>query len=309
MIMLICDGARGYAGVVPEPGALLVRIRGARPGLQPAEQRVASTVLDDPAGAAGLSIHALAALANTSTTTVLRFCRAVDVEGYPQLRLALAGAAAAEAALDTAADTASPAGDIDASDSLDEVIAKIVHNEARALAETGAQLDRAALRAAVDAIAGARRIDIVGVGASGLVAMDLHQKLHRIGMVAFGWTDAHAALTAAALTGPSDVLVGIAHSGTTNDVLEPLALAAARGATTVGLTNFGGSPLATAAGVVLTTAARELPLRSAATASRIAQLAVVDCLFVGVAQRSYDAAGALLRGTYAAVQGRRAKER
>ena len=50
--------------------------------------------------------------------------------------------------------------------------------------------------------------------------------------------------------------------------------------------------------MVLTTAARELPLRSAATASRIAQLAVVDCLFVGVAQRSYDAAGALLRGTY-----------
>ena len=74
-------------------------------------------------------------------------------------------------------------------------------------------------------------------------------------------------------------------------MLEPVALAAARGATTVGLTNFGGSPLAAAAGVVLTTAARELPLRSAATASRIAQLAVVDCLFVGVVQRSYDAAG------------------
>ena len=236
---------------------------------------------------------------------MLRFCRAVGAEGYPQLRLALAGAAAAEAALDPQ----QPAGDIDAADSLDQVIAKIVHNEARALAETGAQLDRSALRTAVDAIAGARRIDVVGIGASGLVALDLQQKLHRIGLMAFGWTDAHAALTAVALTGPADVLVAISHSGTTIDVLEPVALAAARGATTVGLTNFGGSPLAAAAGVVLTTAARELPLRSAATASRIAQLAVVDCLFVGVAQRSYDAAGALLRGTYDAVQGRRAKGR
>jgi len=288
-----------------EPGAVLVRIRGALPGLQPAEQRVAATVLDDPAAAAGLSVQALAARASTSTATVLRFCRAVGAEGYPQLRLALAGAAAAEAALDPQ----QPAGDIDAADSLDQVIAKIVHNEARALAETGAQLDRAALRTAVDAIAGARRIDVVGIGASGLVALDLQQKLHRIGLMAFGWTDAHAALTAAALTGPSDVLVAISHSGTTTDVLEPVALAAARGATTVGLTNFGGSPLATAARVVLTTAARELPLRSAATASRIAQLAVVDCLFVGVAQRSYEAAGALLRGTYDAVQGRRAKAR
>jgi DNA-binding MurR/RpiR family transcriptional regulator len=282
-----------------------VRIRGALPGLQPAEQRVAATVLDDPAAAASLSIQALATQANTSTATVLRFCRSVGAEGYPQLRLALAGAAAAEAALEPQ----QPAGDIDAADSLDQVIAKIVHNEARALAETGAQLDRFALRTAVDAIAGARRIDVVGIGASGLVALDLQQKLHRIGLMAFGWTDVHAALTAVALTGPSDVLVAISHSGTTTDVLEPVALATARGATTVGLTNFGGSPLATAAGVVLTTAARELPLRSAATASRIAQLAVVDCLFVGVAQHSYDAAGALLRGTYDAVQGRRAKGR
>jgi DNA-binding MurR/RpiR family transcriptional regulator len=294
---------------VPEPGAVLVRIRGALPGLQPAEQRVASAVLADPAAAAGLSIQALAAQASTSTATVLRFCRAVGAEGYPQLRLALAGAAAAEAALDTATDGERPAGDIDAADSLDQVITKIVHNEARALAETGEQLDRAALRAAVEAIAGARRIDVVGIGASGLVAMDLQQKLHRIGLTAFGWTDAHAALTAVALTGPSDVLVAISHSGTTQDVLEPVALAAARGATTVGLTNFGGSPLAAAAGVVLTTAARELPLRSAATASRIAQLAVVDCLFVGVVQRSYDAAGVLLRGTYDAVQSRRVKGR
>lgn len=290
---------------MPEPSAVLVRIRGALPGLQPAEQRVASTVLDDPAAAAGLSVQALAARASTSTATVLRFCRAVGAQGYPQLRLALAGAAAAEAALDPDR----PAGDIDAADSLDDVIAKIVHNEARALAETGAQLDRGALGAAVDAIAGARRIDVVGIGASGLVALDLHQKLHRIGLMAFGWTDAHAALTAAALVGPSDVVVGISHSGTTVDVLEPLALAADRGATTVGLTNFGGSPLTAAASIVLTTAARELPLRSAATASRIAQLAVVDCLFVGVAQRSYDAAGHLLRGTYDAVQGHRTKER
>ena len=288
-----------------DPSAVLVRIRGALPGLQPAEQRVAAAVLDDPAAASGLSVQALAAQASTSTATVLRFCRAVGTEGYPQLRLALAGAAAAEAALEPG----QPAGDINATDSLDQVIAKIVHNEARALAETGAQLDRFALRTAVDAIAGARRIDVVGIGASGLVALDLQQKLHRIGLMAFGWTDAHAALTAVALTGPSDVLVAISHSGTTTDVLEPVALAADRGATTVGLTNFGGSPLAAAAGVVLTTAARELPLRSAATASRIAQLAVVDCLFVGVAQRSYDAAGALLRGTYDAVQGRRAKGR
>ena len=45
---------------------------------------------------------------------------------------------------------------------------------------------------------------------------------------------------------------------------------------------------------MLTTAARETTFRSGAMASRLAQLTVVDCVFVGVAQRTYatDAAGA-----------------
>jgi DNA-binding MurR/RpiR family transcriptional regulator len=290
---------------VPEPSAVLVRIRGRVPELQRAERRVATAVLDDPAGVAGLSIHALASRADTSTATVMRFCKSVGVDGWSQLRLALAGAAAREGVLEPGG----PVGDIDAGDSLDEVINKIVHNEMQALRETGDQLDRGALRDAVDAIAAARRVDVVGVGASGFVAADLSQKLHRIGRIAFAWTDVHAALTAAALLGPADVVVGVSHSGATADVLDPVTLAASRGATTIALTNFAGSPLARAAGVTLTTAAREMPLRSAATASRIAQLAVVDCLFVGVAQLSYDAAGEALRGTWAAVGGRRLPRR
>ena len=48
-----------------------------------------------------------------------------------------------------------------------------------------------------------------------------------------------------------------------------------------------------------------LAFRSGAMASRIAQLAVVDCLFVGVAQRSWDRTLRALERTFVAVQGRR----
>ena len=51
------------------------------------------------------------------------------------------------------------------------------------------------------------------------------------------------------------------------------------------MTNFPLSPLAKSADIVLTTAARETSLRSGATASRIAALTVVDCLYIAVAQR------------------------
>jgi DNA-binding MurR/RpiR family transcriptional regulator len=101
------------------------------------------------------------------------------------------------------------------------------------------------------------------------------------------------------------VAIGISHTGMTAEVVDALRVARQRGATTVGITNFGGSALADEAELVLTTAARETTFRSGAMSSRIAQLAVVDCLFSGVAQRSYDQAVEALESTYVVVQARR----
>ncbi|HTZ45901.1 MAG TPA: MurR/RpiR family transcriptional regulator [Jatrophihabitans sp.] len=284
---------------------VLVRIRGALPSLQPAARRVGAVILADPAAAAQLSISALASAADTSAATVMRFCRAVGFANDPQLRLGLAGAAAREDAL--VAQRPAATGDIDPADTLRQVVDKIAYNEARALEETAQHLNLDTLDHAVGRLVGARRIDIFGTGASGLVGLDLHQKLHRIGLLAFVWTDPHSALTAAALLGSSDVALAISHSGSTTDTIEPLRLAAERGATTIAVTNFAGSALARAADLVLTTTVREPPFRSGATVSRIAQLALVDFLFVGVAQRCYGQAGAALSSTFSAIHRGRAR--
>ncbi|MBI0378175.1 MurR/RpiR family transcriptional regulator [Streptomyces albiflaviniger] len=285
------------------PAETLARIRAALPSLAPAERRVADIALADPAQASELSISALGKRADTSVATVTRFCRAVGIPNYPQLRLALAAAAAREHAL--GGERPVPGTDISATDTLGDIVGKIIYNEVRALEDTGAGLDIEALGRAVTAVAQARRIDIFGVGASAFVGQDLHQKLHRIGHMAFVWTDRHAALTATALLGPGDVALAISHSGETEDTVEPLRAAAERGATTIALTNVPRSTLAQNAEVVLTTCARETPFRSGATVSRIAQLALIDCLFVGVAQRSFDATTTALEETYGAVQRRR----
>jgi DNA-binding MurR/RpiR family transcriptional regulator len=72
----------------------LVRIRSLLPGLARAEQRVAQVVLNSPATVAHRSITEVADSAGTSETTVTRFCKAIGVGGYPELRLALAAATA-----------------------------------------------------------------------------------------------------------------------------------------------------------------------------------------------------------------------
>lgn len=276
---------------------LLVRLRGIRPTLTPAEDRVATVVLADARSASDLTITALAQAADTSETTVLRFCKRLGLKGYPQLRLALA----AESAMPREQRMAG--SDISATDTIDDIIAKVATVDASAVEETAQQLNRDALRDAVGAVAGSSRVDIYGIGASATVGIDLQQKLHRIGVVSFAWNDPHIALTSATLLGKKDVAIAISHSGATSETVEALAAARGRGATTVAITNFPLSPLAAAADIVLTTAARETSLRSGATASRIAALTVVDCLYIAVAQRDLPRARKHVADSRKAVAG------
>jgi len=275
----------------------LVRIRSLLPGLARAEQRVAKVVLDNPSTVARRSITEVADAAGTSETTVTRFCKAIGVGGYPELRIALA----ADTARTEARADRDLGGEIAPEDDLATVVGKVTFADARAVEETAGQVDIEILQRVVNAVAAAGRVDIYGVGASGSVAVDLQSKLHRIGLVSFAWRDTHIMLTSAAVLGPGDVAFGISHTGATTDTIEALRVAREHGATTVTLTNFPTSPVTDVADLVLTTAARETTFRSGATASRIAQLTVIDCLFIGVAQRHLDKAMKALDDTREAV--------
>ncbi|MDX8051445.1 MurR/RpiR family transcriptional regulator [Lentzea sp. BCCO 10_0798] len=279
----------------------LVKIRSLLPGLARAEQRVAKVVLENPGTVAHRSITEVAEQAGTSETTVTRFCKAIGVGGYPELRIALA----ADTARSQARANHDMGGDIGPGDDLKQVVGKVAFADARAVEETAEQLDIESLDKVVQAVAGARRVDVYGFGASAFVAFDLQQKLHRIGLTCFAWNDTHIALTSAAVLTGADVAVGISHTGSTAETVEALRVARETGATTVALTNFPRSPITEIADHVLTTAARETTFRSGAMASRIAQLTVIDCLFIGVAQHHVDTAKTALEATYEAVSGHR----
>jgi DNA-binding MurR/RpiR family transcriptional regulator len=259
-------------------------------------------VLADPARVSESSISTVARRCQTSETTVLRFCRAVGLAGYPELRIALARAAQDQ---ESDGPNAPTTGVITPTDSLADVVAKITHADARAIVDTGAALDLQMMEAAVDAVTRAGRIDIYGVGASALVGHDLHLKLHRLGLVTFVWWEGHLALTSASALGPGDVAIAISHTGTTLATIDALHAARQRGATTIAVTNFNRSPLALSCDVLLTTAARETTFRSGNMASRVAQLSLIECLYAAVAHRSHPEAVQALDGLLSVVRSRR----
>ncbi|MGW3012943.1 MurR/RpiR family transcriptional regulator [Streptomyces sp. NPDC001219] len=282
----------------PAPAALAAKVRTLAPTMTRSMQRVAETVASDPAGCAALTVTGLAERTGTSEATVVRTSRLLGYPGYRDLRLALAALAAQQAAGGAPAVTA----DIAVDDSLVDVVAKLAQEEQQCLADTAAALDVTQLEAAVAALAGARRIDVYGIGASNLVGQDLVQKLLRIGLIAHAHADPHLAVTNAVQMRTGDVALAITHSGRTTDVIEPLRVAFDHGATTIAITGRPDGEIASYADHILTTStARESELRPAAMSSRTSQLLVVDCLFIGVAQRTYETAAPALSASYEAL--------
>ncbi|MFJ2651731.1 MurR/RpiR family transcriptional regulator [Streptomyces sp. NPDC087420] len=282
----------------PAPAALAAKVRTLAPSMTRSMQLVAEAVAGDPAGCAALTVTGLAELTGTSEATVVRTARLLGYPGYRDLRLALAGLAAQQQSGRAPAVTA----DIAVDDPIADVVAKLAYDEQQTLADTAAALDTVQLGAVVTAAAAARRIDIYGIGASALVGMDLAQKLSRIGLIAQAHSDPHLAVTHAVQLRAGDVAIAITHSGSTWDAIEPLRVAFDRGATTVAITGRPDGPVSQYADHVLTTStARESELRPAAMSSRTSQLLVVDCLFIGVAQRTYETAAPALSASYEAL--------
>ncbi|HEX6365879.1 MAG TPA: MurR/RpiR family transcriptional regulator [Agromyces sp.] len=275
---------------------VLSTVRQALPRLSSSEARVAEAIIADPTIVVDLTITDLAQRCGTSLSTVARFCQTLGYSGYREFRMEVASALSREAAERDRFGLAD--SDISPDDSGAEVIAKIAFHEVLAIEQTAQGLDVAVLDQVVDAISTAGHIDVYGFGASGLTAQDLQQKLARIGISAFCSVDVHLALVSAALRTPGDVAIGISHSGLTTETIHALSTARDAGATTVALTNSAESPITEVADIVLTTQARESTYRMGAMSSRIAQLAVVDFLFVRVAQRRHEEVADPLRRTF-----------
>lgn len=282
---------------------VLLALQQAMPALRHAEQRVARAILKSPAIIGDSTITQLASHCETSPATVARLVAALGFAGYPEFRMAVSAAVGREQA--ERARFSVEQSDIDPNDTAAQVVSKIAYQEVSAIEQTAKSIDIAVLDAVVEAIHTAERVDLFGVASSGLAAQDLQQKLHRIGLVSHCWLDSHLALMSAALLTPTSVSVAFSHTGLTLETIHVLETAKAAGATAVAITNFPDSPLVEAADLALITAARETRFRSGAMSSRIAQFALVDFLFVRIAQRRFDQLGTNLELTYEAVQNSR----
>ncbi|PWC32801.1 MurR/RpiR family transcriptional regulator [Azospirillum sp. TSO35-2] len=261
---------------------MLATIASSLDRLRRAEAAVARTVLADPDAAVRDSLAQLAAKAGVSEPSVLRFCRSAGFGGFQEFKIGLAQHLAASAAWEQAADRPTPlVRDLSPGDSVAGAAEKVLNRAIDALVRLRSRLDAPALERAAATLAQARRVQIVGVGASGAVALDAHHKLFRLLPQVTASTDAHLQAMAAATLGRGDVLLAISKTGTSAEILDTTAIARDGGATVIAIT-ASATPLAERADIRLTVDVDEDTAVHTPMASRLAQLALVDALTVAV---------------------------
>lgn len=255
----------------PLSGAL-IRLRGIYPSLKAALRKVADVILRQPEMAIYASVNELAAVADVSEATVMRFCRTLGFKGFQDFKIALAR------------EMVTPAPrfheEVAVGDDPGTIVRKVFQANISALEDTLEVLDMEALGKAAQLLLNAGKIVIVGGDGAGPLLAYAGNRFLLLGLNAHYYNELQPMMQAAALLTRKDVLLAISHSGCARELLEAVRLAKEAGAGVVAVTNNGLSTLARLGHQVLVTASREAKYYQEGTDSFFGQTAIIDSLFV-----------------------------
>jgi RpiR family carbohydrate utilization transcriptional regulator len=264
----------------------LQTIRSAYSSFSPKEQTIADYFLEKPQEVIHSTINQVADDLQVAEATIFRFCKRIGFKGFQAMKIALAS------------EIVTPIQDIHENiledDTSDQVAEKVFQSNIRTLQDTLNILNLQHFGEAVEYLLQAKKISFYGTGGSAIVALDAQHKFMRTGIPTEAFMDAHFQIMSASLMSKQDVAVFISHSGMNKDLLEIVDVAKKTGCKTIAITSFSKSPLTQKADLSLHTVSQETEYRSEALASRIAQLSIIDALFVNVMkERKEKAAGTL----------------
>jgi glucokinase len=275
-------GLRGAAAILDAQlksmegtgSAFLTRIRRHMSGLSPAEKRVAQYVLQHPQRVTNDPIAEIAAAAEVSQPTVIRFCRSLGCDGLSDFKLKLASGLSATLPITHA--------QVTLGDSIGELGVKVLGNTASAVLQERDRLNRDTLDRALNLLSNARNVTVFALHQSSIVARDAQFKLLQLGVPCNFADDAKLQNLAARAMSEGDVALIIGSAGRAQQLLTTATAARERGAAVLAIT-ASQSPLAKLANVALLVDHEEDPDQQMPMISRVLHLLMIDVLAVGLA--------------------------
>ncbi len=247
------------------------------------ERKVADVVLKNPQKVLTATISDLAEMCDVCDTSVFRFCRSMNLNGYQEFKVSLA--LSTNGAGDSTTAPVKVAGD-----SLEEVCSSVLEAYQTALLDTANSINYKQVRKAVKLLLNAQSIHFFGVGISGATALYAQNKFSRITSKVHFTADSHLQIGIATLLPKEDVAIIFSNSGVTKDCINMARLAKENGASVIFVTKFSKSPAAKYSDVLLLSGAVEGPLQGGSIAGKVSQSFMVDVLYAEFFRQMGDTA-------------------
>ncbi|HJC16266.1 MAG TPA: MurR/RpiR family transcriptional regulator [Candidatus Fusicatenibacter intestinigallinarum] len=251
--------------------------------LTKAEKKVADFVLRNPRPVLFMSITDLADACQVGETSVYRFCRSMNMQGYQEFKMQLS-----LGMTETPEKENPPESNQMLGDTLKETAEKIMQSHLSALRETYCLLRQEDLEVFLERIEKAKRVFFFGIGDSLLIAQEACHKFASITGKAYCITDPHMQAIAASSMTQEDFAVMISYSGATKDNICTAKTAKQEGASVGCITRFKKSPLTAYSDVTLLCGAAEGPMDGGSVSAKVSQLYLIDLLYQEYYTRHYE---------------------
>ncbi len=253
-----------------------------------AGKKLANYLFSNAGEAQYLSITSLAEKCGVSEASITRFCRALGLSGYNELKLALARTFRTN----EFGDLMEKPEAIAPGDSFDTSCKKLYASYVTALNETMEQLDEGAFSRAADLLFRAENVYCIGQGSSMVIAAEAYTRFSTVTRKFVAVSNSHSQMITASLATEGDVILLFSYSGATREGLEVLQTAQERRVPVILVTHFSNSPAARYAQEILLCGYNENPLQAGSVATKMSQLYIIDCLYCLYCQRDPEGTAA-----------------
>lgn len=265
----------------------LQRITLNKDAFTPGERIIADYILANPDKLKQCSSQELASILNISQSSIVKFAQRLGFKGFTNLKMALIEEWGQQSKQNAESEQHLH-NDINVHDTPSVIAEKLFRAKQQALRMTTDSVNLAQLESVVAEIKAARRVQIMGMGGSSLVAKDLAYKLMKIGYPVMNEMDSHVQMTVAQSLGEGDVQIVISYSGALKEIFIAAQAAQEKGSKIIAITSLQDSPLRKLADFVLDTIADEARWRSSSISARTAQNTITDLLFVCLLQEDSE---------------------
>lgn len=188
------------------------------------ERNIADYVLQGSNTINNINISDLALLTNTSGATITRFCKKIACDSFVDMKIKLSSLKRPE-------------------DTEEGILAEVYSYYNKVIEGTKRSISKEQILKVVEEIKKAHKIYIYGVGSSGLTAVEMMQRLLRMGFNVHGISDPHMMIINSSIVSSEDLVIGISISGETAEVVDSLRISKNNGAKIIAITSFGESSI------------------------------------------------------------------